>query len=69
MSSSSIAFLGIALVASCLVIAEGIIVKSFMSAAARQPEMEPRLFARFLIGIAFVEGTFFINLAMAFVFR
>jgi F-type H+-transporting ATPase subunit c len=36
---------------------------------ARQPEMEGKLRTTMIMGIAFVEGTFFVALAMAFIFR
>ncbi|MFV0556889.1 MAG: ATP F0F1 synthase subunit C [Lactovum sp.] len=68
MSFGSIAIMAMAILGCCVVLAEGIIVKAFQSAAARQPEMEPRLFSRMIVGIAFVEGTYFVTLAMAFVF-
>lgn len=48
---------------------EGLLVSSFLRASARQPEMYNKLRTGMMIGVAFIEGTFFVLLAMAFVFR
>lgn len=50
-------------------IGEGILVSSFLRSAARQPEMYNKLRTGMMLGIAFIEGTFFVLLAMAFFFR
>lgn len=67
--TGNIAILAIAIAAAAAALGDGIIVQSFLSASARQPEMESRLFSRMIIGIAFVEATFFIALAMSFVVK
>lgn len=48
---------------------EGFLVGSLMKAASRQPEIIDQLRAIMLMGVAFIEGTFFVTLAMAFVLR
>ena len=50
-------------------IGDSLIVSNFLQSVARQPELEGRLRSTLFMGIAFVEGTFFIALAMAFVFQ
>ncbi|MDR0297392.1 MAG: F0F1 ATP synthase subunit C [Streptococcaceae bacterium] len=50
-------------------IGDGLIVSNFLQASARQPELSGKLQGSMFMGIAFVEGTFFIALAMAFVFQ
>jgi len=65
--TGSIATVAIGIAAGLAAIGDGLIVSNFINAAARQPEMESHLFSRMIMGIAFVEGTFFIALAMAFV--
>lgn len=50
-------------------IGEGIIVSSVLNALSRQPELEAKLRSLMFIGIAFIEGTFFITVAMAFVLK
>lgn len=50
-------------------IGDGLVVSSFIQAVARQPEMESKLRTNMFLGIAFAEGTFFIALAMAFLFQ
>lgn len=47
----------------------GTMVSRFFTAAARQPEMYDKLFTTLFIGVAFIEGSYFITLAMAFVLR
>lgn len=60
--------IGIGLAALGAAIGDGLIVSNFINSAARQPEMENRLRSSMFLGIAFAEGTFFIALAMAFLF-
>ena len=50
-------------------IGEGLLVSSFLRSAARQPEMYNKLRTGMMLGIAFIEGTFFVLLAMAFILR
>ncbi|MDR0300493.1 MAG: ATP synthase F0 subunit C [Streptococcaceae bacterium] len=67
--TGNIAILGVAIAAAAAAIGDALIVFSFINSAARQPEMESRLFSRMIVGIAFVEATFFITLVMAFVLK
>lgn len=50
-------------------IGEGLLVSSFLRSAARQPEMYNKLRTGMMLGIAFIEGTFFVLLAMAFILK
>ncbi len=50
-------------------IGEGHIVSSILNAVSRQPELEGKLRSLMFVGIAFIEGTFFITLAMTFVLK
>ncbi|MDN5414695.1 MAG: ATP synthase F0 subunit C, partial [Lactococcus raffinolactis] len=50
-------------------IGEGLIVSSILNAVSRQPELEGKLRSLMFVGIAFIEGTFFITLAMTFVLK
>ncbi|MDR2975858.1 MAG: ATP synthase F0 subunit C [Streptococcaceae bacterium] len=65
----NIAILALAIAAAAAAFGDAIIVSKFIEAAARQPEMESKLFSRMIIGVAFVEATFFITVAMSFVFK
>jgi F-type H+-transporting ATPase subunit c len=58
----------IGLAAAGAAIGDGLVVSSFIQSVARQPEMEGKLRTNMFLGIAFAEGTFFIALAMAFLF-
>ncbi|AYG00809.1 MULTISPECIES: F0F1 ATP synthase subunit C [Lactococcus] len=64
-----IAALAIGTAALGAAIGDGLIVSSFLKSVARQPELEGKLRGSMFMGIAFVEGTFFIALAMAFLFQ
>lgn len=50
-------------------IGEGLLVAAYLNAAARQPEMENKLKAGVFLGVAFIEGTFFVTLAMTIFLR
>ena len=47
-------------------IGEGILVANIAKSAARQPEMFSKLQTLMFLGIAFIEGTFFVLLACSF---
>lgn len=47
----------------------GTMVSRFFTAASRQPEMYTKLMTTLFLGVAFIEGTYFVTLAMAFVLR
>ena len=47
-------------------IGEGILVANVAKSAARQPEMFSKLQTLMFLGIAFIEGTFFVLLACTF---
>ena len=59
--------LGIAVLGVSL--GEGILVANIAKSAARQPEMYGKLQTLMIMGVAFIEGTFFITLAMSFLLR
>lgn len=50
-------------------IGEGLLVASYLSSTARQPEMQNKLMSGVFLGVAFIEGTFFVTLAMTFVLK
>ena len=56
--------LGIAVLGVSL--GEGILVANIAQASARQPEMFGKLRTLMIMGVAFMEGTFFILLASTF---
>ncbi|GAB2026496.1 ATP synthase F0 subunit C [Lactovum odontotermitis] len=65
--TGSINILAVSFAAVAAAIGDALIVLNFLNAAARQPEMESRLFSRMIIGVSFVEATFFITAALGFV--
>ena len=54
---------------SCLYLAEGFLMNGLFKSAARQPDIIPQLRSLMIMGIAFIEGTFFVTLAMSFVIK
>ena len=50
-------------------IGEGLLVSSYISSSARHPEMQSKLMSGVFLGVAFIEGTFFVTLAMTFVLK
>lgn len=50
-------------------IGEGILVAAYLNGTARQPELQSKLMSGVFLGVAFIEGTFFVTFAMTFLFR
>ncbi|GAA5347922.1 F0F1 ATP synthase subunit C [Streptococcus uberis] len=50
-------------------LAEGFLMANLFKSAARQPEIIGQLRSLMILGIAFIEGTFFVTLAMAFILK
>ena len=65
----NLTFLGLCFACFGVSIAEGMIMSSLFKSAARQPEIIDKLRSLLILGVAFVEGTFFVTLAMAFVIK
>ncbi|HCN74874.1 ATP synthase F0 subunit C [Pseudolactococcus plantarum] len=61
--------IGLGLAALGATIGNGLVVSNILSAIARQPELENKLRTYMFLGIAFIEGLFFIVLAMTFVLK
>ena len=57
--------LGIAVLGVSL--GEGILVANIAKSAARQPEMYGKLQTLMIMGVAFIEGTFFVLLALTLI--
>ena len=65
----NLTFLGLCFACFGVSVAEGLIISNLFKSAARQPEIIDQLRSLLILGIAFVEGTFFVTLAMAFVIK
>ncbi|WNZ87731.1 F0F1 ATP synthase subunit C [Streptococcus iniae] len=50
-------------------LSEGYLMANLFKSVARQPEIIKELRSLLILGIAFIEGTFFVTLAMAFVLK
>ena len=65
----NLTFLGLCIACFGVSLAEGLIMSNLFKASARQPEIIDQLRTLLFIGVAFVEGTFFVTLAMSFVIK
>ena len=65
----NLTFFGLCLACMGVSIVEGMIMSNLFKSAARQPEIINQLRSLLILGVAFVEGTFFVTLAMAFVIK
>ena len=64
----NLTFLGLCLACFGVSLAEGLMSNLFKS-ASRQPEIIGQLRSLLILGVAFVEGTFFVTLVMAFIIK
>ena len=62
----NLTFLGLCLACFGVSLAEGLMMSSLLKSASRQPEIIGQLRSLLILGVAFVEGTFFVTLVMAF---
>ncbi|PCR99374.1 F0F1 ATP synthase subunit C [Lactococcus fujiensis] len=67
--TGNLAALAIGIAALGAALGDALVVSNYLKSLARQPELEAKLRVGMFMGIAFAEGTFFIALAMTFVFR
>ena len=65
----NLTFLGLCFACFGVSVAEGLIISNLFKSAARQPEIIDQLRSLLILGVAFVEGTFFVTLAKAFVIK
>jgi len=59
----------IAIVGTAAAIGNALVFVALLSAMAKQPKMEAKLFSRAIIGIAFIEGMFFVSFGLALMFQ
>lgn len=50
-------------------LAEGFLMNGLFKSAARQPDIIPQLRSLMIMGIAFIEGTFFVTLVFSFIIK
>ena len=65
----NLTYLGLCLACFGVSLAEGMIMSNLFKAASRQPEIIGQLRSLLILGVAFVEGTFFVTLVMAFIIK
>ena len=62
----NLAILALGIAVMGVSIGEGLLVANIAKAAARQPEMFSKFQTLMFLGVAFIEGTFFVLLACTF---
>ena len=65
----NLTFLGLCLACMGVSIAEGMLMSNLFKSASRQPEIIGQIRTLMIMGIAFIEGTFFVTLVMAFIIK
>lgn len=65
----NLAILALGIAVMGVSISEGILVSNIAKAAARQPEMFDKLKSLMFLGVAFIEGTFFILFVFTFLVK
>ncbi|MBP2622615.1 F0F1 ATP synthase subunit C [Streptococcus oricebi] len=65
----NLTFFGLCLACMGVSIAEGMLMSNLFKSAARQPEIIGQLRTFMIMGVAFIEGTFFVTLAMSFLLK
>ena len=58
----NLTFFGLCLACMGVSLAEGFLMNGLFKSAARQPDIIPQLRSLMIMGIAFIEGTFFVTL-------
>ena len=65
----NLTFFGLCLACMGVSLAEGFLIANLFKSASRQPEIIGQLRTLMIMGIAFIEGTFFVTLAMSFIIK
>ena len=65
----NLTFFGLCLACMGVSFAEGFLMNGLFKSAARQPDIIPQLRSLMIMGIAFIEGTFFVTLVFSFIIK
>ena len=65
----NLTFFGLCLACMGVSLAEVFLMANLFKSASRQPEIIGQLRTLMIMGIAFIEGTFFVTLAMSFIIK
>ena len=65
----NLTFFGLCLACRGVSLAEGFLMNGLFKSAARQPDIIPQLRSLMIMGIAFIEGTFFVTLVFSFIIK
>ena len=65
----NLTFLGLCFACMGVSLAEGMLLNGLFKSAARQPDIIPQLRSLMIMGIAFIEGTFFVTLVFSFIIK
>ena len=65
----NLTFFGLCLACMGVSLGEGMLMNGLFKSAARQPDIIPQLRSLMIMGIAFIEGTFFVTLVFSFIIK
>ena len=65
----NLTFFGLCLACMGVSLSEGFLMANLFKSASRLPEIIGQLRTLMIMGIAFIEGTFFVTLAMSFIIK
>ena len=65
----NLTFFGLCLACMGVSLAEGFLMNGLFKSAARQPDIIRQLRSLMIMGIAFIEGTFFVTLVFSFIIK
>ena len=65
----NLTFFGLCLACMGVSLEEGFLMNGLLTSAARQPDIISELRSLMIMGIAFIEGTFFVTLVFSFIIK
>ncbi|HGL7648791.1 TPA: F0F1 ATP synthase subunit C [Streptococcus pneumoniae] len=65
----NLTFLGLCIACMGVSVGEGLLVNGLFKSVARQPDMLSEFLSLMLLGVAFIEGTFFVTLVFSFIIK
>ncbi|HGL2493182.1 TPA: F0F1 ATP synthase subunit C [Streptococcus pneumoniae] len=65
----NLTFLGLCIACMGVSVGEGLLMKGLFKSVARQPDMFSEFRSLMFLGVAFIEGTFFVTLVFSFIIK
>ena len=65
----NLTFVGLCLACMGVSLGEGLLMNGLLKSVARQPDIISELRSLMILGVAFIEGTFFVTLVFSFIIK